>query len=347
MIYKVERNECYDYAGQSYSSMYPNLHRYPATMIPQIGIDILKEFDAQSGVMLDPYCGSGSSFICGLECGITEMHGFDLNPLAVLIAQAKFTKISSSVIEQSRDTLRENVFEILKDPRKIAAIAKPEITNINFWFSPAVIEHLAVLKHCIDNLSNKSVRTLFSVPFSETVRECSYTRNNEFKLYRIKPEEILAFNPDVMSFYFKKLDETIFYYKNFYLPKLTDETRVTVTPRAFENDGQEYDVVLTSPPYGDSRTTVAYGQFSTLSNEWLGIKEARKIDAKLMGGAKAERILSTGCMAEPLRAINAVDEKRALEVSAFYADLESSIQTSGRQCEEREARRFTSSGTAK
>ena len=39
-------------------------------------------------------------------------------------------------------------------------------------------------------------------------------------------------------------------------------------------------------PYGDSRTTVAYGQFSTLSNEWIGFPNSRKIDSQLMGGKK-------------------------------------------------------------
>ena len=43
MKYQVIRNEKYDFAGQSYSAVYPNLHKYPATMLPQIGIEILKE----------------------------------------------------------------------------------------------------------------------------------------------------------------------------------------------------------------------------------------------------------------------------------------------------------------
>ena len=41
--YQKEQNK-YDFLGQSYASMYPNLHRYPATMLPQIGIELLKDF---------------------------------------------------------------------------------------------------------------------------------------------------------------------------------------------------------------------------------------------------------------------------------------------------------------
>ena len=52
---------------------------------------------------------------------------------------------------------------------------------------------------------------------------------------------------------------------------------------ALKND-IHFDCILTSPPYGDSKTTCAYGQFSTFTNEWLGMKEARKLDSFLMGG---------------------------------------------------------------
>jgi len=47
----------------------------------------------------------------------------------------------------------------------------------------------------------KKLKSYFFVPFSETARECSCMRNNEFKLYRMKPEEIDNFNPDVLNFF--------------------------------------------------------------------------------------------------------------------------------------------------
>jgi len=324
--YNVIRNTKYDYTGQSYSSIYPNLHRYPASMIPQIGIDILKEFNISSGSMLDPYCGSGTSFICGLECGIKKMTGFDLNPLAVLISKAKFTKLKLKEIENSYILLRNNVFEIMKNEKLINKIDIPEITNIYFWFSENVIKNLSIIKYCIDEFEDERIKNIFLVPFSETVRECSYTRNNEFKLYRMKPEEILNFNPDVVSFYFKKLNDAIECYKTFYLPKLKSDVLINIYSESFIKERKGYDVVLTSPPYGDSRTTVAYGQFSALSNEWLGINNARKIDGMLMGGKSISELFIDNCISESIYKIEKTDRKRALEVSSFYNDLNDSIK---------------------
>jgi len=324
-MYKVVRNEKYDFAGQSYSTVYPNLHKYPATMLPQIGIEILKELNVKSGRLLDPYCGSGSSFASGLECGITEMHGFDINPLAVLISSVRFTKISVNELVKTKQEFRSNVYEFLKNESNIKTLEYPKITNLDFWFSTEVSDNLVIIKHFIDNIQNKHIRRFFLIPFSETVRECSYTRNNEFKLFRMKEKDLLNFNPDAIGVYLNKLENAIFLYSNFYFPKLDEKINVNVQYSTFKPKDEYFDVVLTSPPYGDSRTTVAYGQFSTLSNEWLGIDYARKIDGMLMGGVKPKQKIETGIIADYIAEIDKVDNKRALEVSAFYNDLESSI----------------------
>ena len=325
-MYEVVRNTKYDFIGQSYATVYPNIHKYPATMLPQIGIEIFKELDIKSGKLLDPYCGSGSSFASGLECGLTEMHGFDINPLAVLISKVRFTKVSVNKLVETKSELRNNIYDFLKDEKNIDTLKRPQITNIDFWFSKEVIDNLTVTKYFIEQIQDENIRRFFLIPFSETVRECSYTRNNEFKLFRMKSEELLHFNPDVIGVYLNKLSDTIFLYSNFYFPKLDEKVNVNVQYSTFQPKDEYFDVVLTSPPYGDSRTTVAYGQFSTLSNEWLGIDYARKIDGMLMGGVKQKQNIQNGIIADYISEINKVDNKRALEVSAFYNDLDFSIK---------------------
>ncbi len=325
-MYRIVRDTRYDFTGQSYASVYPNLHKYPATMLPQIGIAIFKDLNISGGTLLDPYCGSGSSFACGLECGINEMSGFDINPLAVLISKVKFTKLSVNDLVDAKTIFRNSVFEFLKEEKNVETLEKPQITNIDFWFSKEVIEKLTIIKYFIERIEDRDIKDFFLIPFSETVRECSYTRNNEFKLFRMKSEDMLLFNPDVIGVYFKKWGDVFDLYKTFYLPKLNDRVHIDVQYSTFQPKDEYFDVVLTSPPYGDSRTTVAYGQFSTLSNEWLGIDYARKIDGMLMGGSKPKQNIETGLISGYIARINNVDAKRALEVSSFYNDLDSSIQ---------------------
>ncbi|XZJ61947.1 hypothetical protein ACSXEL_17120 (plasmid) [Clostridium perfringens] len=48
-----------------------------------------------------------------------------------------------------------------------------------------------------------------------------------------------------------------------------------------------FDLLITSPPYGDSKTTVAYGQFSRLSLQWLNLEmemEVNQLDNVMLGG---------------------------------------------------------------
>lgn len=323
-MYPIKRNPKYDFIGQSYATNYPNLHKYPATMLPQIGIELFKELNIKKGNLLDPYCGSGSSFIAGLDRGLTEMYGFDINPLAVLISRTKFSKVDLDRVKLLRQRLRNKIFEFIKDESNLKSLQKPNYYNIDFWFSKQVLQNLSVIRFFIEKITDKEIRRMFLVPFSETVRECSFTRNAEFKLYKMKSEDILKFNPDVLGVYFEKLNKTIDVYETFYFPKLTG-AKVEISYSKFPQKENYYDVVLTSPPYGDSKTTVAYGQFSMFSNQWLGVKYARQIDSLLMGGKLIKENYTRGVIADYVNEVAKESQKRALEVSSFYFDLESSI----------------------
>lgn len=324
MKYEVQRNIEYDFLNQSYSNIYPNLHRYPATMLPQIGIKLLKDFNIKNGNLLDPYCGSGSSFASAIESGIKNMHGYDLNPLAILISKAKFTKVSLKNFFDERNNIINKLSNFSEDYLENKFI-NPPVTNINYWFSQPVIKKLNIIKYYIDNIKNSDIRDLFLLAFSESVRETSFTRNNEFKLYRINEQQINNFKPDVFDIFTKKIINLSYYYSNFYYPNLKNELNIKLKSEIFKPVNNYYDTVLTSPPYGDSRTTVAYGQFSTLSNEWLGINFARKIDRLLMGGNISKELYSKGLIYDYIQEIKNISHKRALEISSFYFDLEKSI----------------------
>ena len=325
MTYKVTRNQKYDFVGQSYASIYPNLHKYPATMIPQIGLELFKELNIKKGKLLDPYCGSGSSFAVGLDCGLKEMHGFDINPLAILISRTKFTKVNLKTIKSYKQRLRNKLYEFIKQEENLTKIKMPNFYNRDFWFSKNVLQNLSVIKYFLDKITNKDIRRMFFVPFSETVRECSYTRNHEFKLYKMKPEDVLHFNPDVFNIYFYKLNKIINIYEKYYYPKLNN-LNIAVDYKEFKIKKEYYDIVLTSPPYGDSRTTVAYGQFSLFANEWFGIKYARQIDIQGMGGKLAKDKYDNGIISDYINEIRKRSWTRASQVSSFYFDLEKSIQ---------------------
>ena len=96
------------------------------------------------------------------------------------------------------------------------------------------------------------------------------------------------------------------------------------------------DLLTTSPPYGDSRTTVAYGEYSRLSLQWIDLfnlseKEIMQIDKSLMGGEKFrngfEYNISSAELRRALDKIKDKDIERAGDVYSFYRDLSQAIKT--------------------
>ena len=84
---------------------------------------------------------------------------------------------------------------------------------------------------------------------------------------------------------------------------------------------------MTSPPYGDSKTTVAYGQYSRLSLQWLDFDEeiCRTIDRNSLGGrsSKDETVLQTSeNLKQTWEEIKGRDNKRASDILSFYNDMQ-------------------------
>ena len=73
-------------------------HAYPAKMIPQIADKLLSEFGKNANVVFDPFCGTGTSLVESKLRNIDSI-GFDLNPLALLIANVKTTPIEEKTLK--------------------------------------------------------------------------------------------------------------------------------------------------------------------------------------------------------------------------------------------------------
>lgn len=216
----------------------------------------------------------------------------------------------------------------------------PSFKNIGYWFRPRVIFELTLIKEAIRETENKDVRDFFYVAMSEIIRLVSNRRNGEFKMFRMAPEKVAKFTPDTKQEFVKVLERNIEKMGDFmdaydYLsaaPQVTiyreDACKLPSVPM------DTYDLIITSPPYGDSRTTVAYGEYSRLSLQWLDLfdlseKEIMGVDRTLMGGQKFRNGFEYTVKSDILRGIldkiKDVDLERAGDVFSFYNDLEQSI----------------------
>ena len=216
----------------------------------------------------------------------------------------------------------------------------PQFKNIGYWFRPRVILELSLIKKAISETTNKDIRDFFFVAMSEIIRLVSNRRNGEFKMFRMPPEKVAKFNPDTKQEFLKILERNIGKMSDFIDAYDYLETKAQVS--VFREDACKlssvpdgaYDLIITSPPYGDSRTTVAYGEYSRLSLQWLDLfelteKEIMSVDRTLMGGTKFrngfEYSVKSNILRDILEKIKDADLERAGDVFSFYNDLEKSI----------------------
>ncbi|MBU1037239.1 transcriptional repressor LexA [Patescibacteria group bacterium] len=339
---KKESNEKYtrridyswDFRGEKTKSYTHGLHTYPAMFIPQVARRLLQNYSKKGDVICDIFCGSGTALIESRLLG-RNSYGIDLNPLAIFLAKAKTTAISLSKLQKEYFDLLDRIKKIKK-----SEIKKPEFPNIDFWFKESIIIELAKIKKAIKKIKNINIQNFFLVGFSETVRLASNTKNGEFKLVRIKEELRERYNPNVLEIFKKKTENNIKAMSEFEqgVDKKT-WTKIIFGDSSKDNGIKEnsIDFILTSPPYGDSRTTVAYGQFSRLSAQWIDIFEdqskASKVDNELLGGRAVKELkhsLNSNYLNQTIDQVSKKDEKRAKEVLSFYIDLNKCLKQAHR-----------------
>ena len=304
------------------------IHPYPAMMIPQVARRLIRTYGQEGGVLFDPYCGTGTTLLEGMLAKLTAI-GTDLNPLARLIARTKTTPID---IDQFDDAIESFAGLSRVDVDRIYHL--PDIPNVDYWFSARVQRDLARILSYIESLYSVRIADVFKVAFSLTVRKVSWTKNPEFKLVRISPEQMQVHDPDVFAVMSRILGESRSAFSSLrsvlsdapIIPSVYDFNSVTAIPEEVIAP-RSVDIVVTSPPYGDSRTTVAYGQFSRLSAQWLGHRDANRIDQVLMGGAPYTEKVRFGIpeLDSAIGEISTADSKRASEVTSFFIDYWASI----------------------
>lgn len=303
-------------------------HNYPAMMIPQVARALISDYKPEGGVRLlfDPYMGSGTSLVEANICGIDAI-GTDLNPLARMMTKVKTTHYDERRIRDCFSSIQSDL--VFYDDSLVEDRDFSRISNPGFWYSEENLLSLSYLNQLINRCDD--CRDFFYVALSEVVREVSFTRNSEFKRYKMSESQLRKFSPDVFKLFEMKVIRNIKGLSQFNevrsgaSSRVCDFNTVVGIPCDIIGEGA-VDMIVTSPPYGDSHTTVAYGQFSRWSNEWFGFAEAKYLDSMLMGGKKYKEESFRSCsIASELEQIRQIDPERYREVASFLSDYYRSI----------------------
>ena len=322
------------------------IHRYPAIFVPELAEKIIKTFSSEGDTVLDIFSGSGTTL---LECLKLRRKGIgiELNPLAILITKVKTQYIDKVILEKNIKIWKElylsNNFNVDNN-----------IVNKEFWFHESTIDSLNNAIGAMNALECEISRNFLMVSLSEILREVSFCVHSGFKLHRDKKKLLadLAFNKyqlldklePIILRNLEAIEELKHIRDKQFEPEIYFHDSRVLNDRIKENS---VDLILTSPPYGDSRTTVAYGQFSAFSSELLGLNSLyhnaiRYLDNELLGGSTKSvdlenlnnKSLTLKNIQElfKLRALMSGDSKsqkrsldRLKDIISFYDDLDKCI----------------------
>lgn len=297
----LRENKSLDGEGADRSENLHRLFMYPAMMVPATQYAVIQavaDTIPQGAWAIDPFMGSGTSLMSCLEFGF-NVFGQDINPFAVILTQAKVERYDVTVL---KDICQEVVSHILQDADEKVDVS---FTNIGKWFNEDIQKDLSKIRRAIQGVQQQSIRKFLWVIMSEVIRTGSNDRTSTFKLHRRSEKDIEKRNVNVIKEFSTLISrgiEDIEAYWN----KLDSENEDRDIDLEVEKiirwgDTKEkvmsnikFDLLVSSPPYGDNHTTVTYGQTSYLPLQWIDpkdlscpydyVKTTQEIDRQSLGG---------------------------------------------------------------
>ena len=305
------------------STLTHGLHRFAAKCIPQLPAWAIEEFAAKDSVILDPFCGSGTTLVEALS-RCHQSFGVDCDSLACLIASAKTTTVQSRRIQE----LGEAILKRWQSPARELGHPMPGLNNFTHWFSENAWGYLQSLMAVIQELPcTGDERRFFYCVFSSIIRWVSNADDQTQKTY---VSGTLKKNPpEVRETFYKAFERAragVYELERCRVP--------TAQASIIQGDAADLrlpdgsiDLVVTSPPYLDS---MDYMYNSMLEYFWLGpvlgVKDRQAFNQLRRGAIGAKNPLHKKLPRLPVCLTNLILEKDILParlpaMQAYYHNM--------------------------
>jgi len=258
------------------------LFQYPAMMVPALQKQVIGTIltalpDIRT--IADPFLGSGTILALTMLAGRAFV-GQDINPLAILIAKARAFSLDCFALGKAAARVNH-----------LAASDRSTSYDVRFtrqakWFTRGANIGLSRIRRAILTEQNINTRRFLWVCLAETVRLNSNSRTSTYKLH-IRPEaECNVSSEQVLRSFAQIADANLQAASEFrsallnaghltkrghyrYSVHISYGDTAAYFPKTNGSSVPAYQVVVTSPPYGDNKTTVPYGQAAWLPLQWI------------------------------------------------------------------------------
>jgi len=270
-------------------------HAYPARMHPLQARALMAAFSPAGGVVVDPFCGSGTVLVEALAAGRRGI-GTDINPIALALAHQKTRRVpgkSRRAMEESAAAIARTGGKASRDKTPIEAADK----DARDWFTPTVLRELGALAHGITRVQDAErasmLRLVLSSLLVKVSRRTSETnpRRDDTQINPGQTSRMFADRAIELGAGLAALEQTAERSAREPLVVRADARALPVLPGTA-------DLVLTSPPYAG---TYDYADIQSLRASALGIElsdaRARQIGARATSTTYYENALSVALRA--------------------------------------------------
>jgi site-specific DNA-methyltransferase (cytosine-N4-specific) len=281
------------------------IHEYKGKFNPQIVRSIGNLLNLKEGDwVFDPFCGCGTTLLEAAHNGWNAL-GMDLNPLGVLITQAKIAsmQISPTALERAVTSIDQTLSQRVLDQPRESPLDDASLSYLSKWFTRPVLSQLNSIIYAIDKMESEQARLIFRIVLSALVRGVSLQDPTDLRIRRRKAP--LPRNINVVSLYLKVLELRV---KSIVATRRY-VTKVESCQDAILGDSRKcadyleshptlrrtrkFDAAITSPPYA---TALPYIDTDRLSLILLGLVQPSDLantERELIGSreiGKRERV---------------------------------------------------------
>lgn len=237
------------------------IHPYHAKFIPAIPNEFISTYSKKGDFVLDPFCGSGTTLLEAKLLGRKSV-GVDMNYIAVKIAKAKTFIPELDKLDYYYQCILEQ-YDELENYNSII------FENKNVWFTGECSQCLDKLFHLINKIEDENYKNIFEVLVSSFLKTVSNKRdvwNNGYIADNVLPNK--KYTGDCFKVFKQKYKVLRKSYADLICNiEYNYETSVLLSNILSFNSKEQFDIVVTSPPYPFA---VDFVKYNRLSYYWFG-----------------------------------------------------------------------------
>lgn len=261
------RETQFSFSGEDTSYLTHSLHPYPAKFPPQLPKKILEDYAFKGQIVLDPFCGSGTTLVEARIFGANAI-GVDVNGLSVLLSQVKATPLTEQQFSIIENFISEVGNEIPKwKSEKRPKIKVKEIEGQEHWFQPNVSEEITFLLNEISKQKDIDIQNFLKIVLSSIIIRVS-NQDSDTRFAAIEKnigngytlelfcKRAKEYNSRMADFSELVRDKTDLHLHN------ADSRNLSFIPDS------SVDIIITSPPYANTYDYYLYHKFR---KRWLDL----------------------------------------------------------------------------